>query len=75
MLYIACPWCGPREEPEFVCGGATDPAERTGGTVYGRHGELWLHRYGCRRWFVLERDTARGTVHGARAVGDGEGGR
>lgn len=26
MLLIECPWCGPRAESEFTCGGETDIA-------------------------------------------------
>ena len=26
MLLIACPWCGPRAESEFTCGGEADIA-------------------------------------------------
>lgn len=72
MLLIPCPWCGPRDEPEFTYGG--EPAARPGpapavsdadwaGYLYlrrndkGRHGELWCHAQGCGQWFTLERDT------------------
>jgi sarcosine oxidase subunit delta len=72
MLLIPCPWCGPRDEPEFTYGG--EPAARPGpaaevsdtdwaGYLYlrtnekGAHRELWCHSAGCGQWFVLERDT------------------
>ncbi len=73
MLLIPCPFCGARDETEFVYGGdagverprnpetATDEAW----TDYlcfrdnpqGLHRELWFHRDGCRRWITIERDT------------------
>lgn len=73
MLLITCPWCGPRSESEFRCGGeahvvrpeppqdATD-AVWTGylyirNNVKGVHHERWLHRYGCGGWFHVVRDT------------------
>lgn len=72
MLLIACPWCGPRNEPEFSFGG--EPAVRPipaaevsdaqwADYLYartnpkGRHRELWCHSFGCGQWFAMERDT------------------
>ncbi len=73
MLLITCPWCGPRAESEFSCGGEAhivrpkDPdtlsdAEWADYLYFrknpkGRHLEQWVHTYGCRRWFNVERDT------------------
>jgi sarcosine oxidase subunit delta len=73
MLLITCPWCGPRAETEFTCGGEADiarplhPENLTDAqwadylfmrrNTRGRHREQWHHSFGCRRWFVLERDT------------------
>lgn len=72
MHLIPCPWCGPREETEFSCGGEghiarPDPAKTddAGWADYlymrtnpkGLHRERWLHRFGCRRWFNIVRDT------------------
>jgi heterotetrameric sarcosine oxidase delta subunit len=71
MLRIPCPYCGARDEPEFVFGG---PAHKTRPglevddatwTAYlfnrknpaGIHLERWLHAYGCGRWFNMARDT------------------
>jgi sarcosine oxidase subunit delta len=71
MLRIACPYCGLRDEPEFVFGGpshlirpafdATD-AEWTDylfnrDNPKGIHNERWLHAYGCGRWFNVARNT------------------
>lgn len=73
MLLIECPWCGPRAETEFNCGGEADiarPAEpeqlsdrEWGDYVFmrrnprGVHREQWVHTQGCRRWFIATRDT------------------
>ena len=60
-----------REEGEFIYGGdatvrrpAPDaPAQAWFDYVYvrdnprGPHDELWAHSAGCRRWFVVKRDT------------------
>jgi heterotetrameric sarcosine oxidase delta subunit len=81
MLLIPCPWCGPRDEIEFVCGGEShirrpEPFDQVGDGewseyLFFRHNpkgvnfERWAHAYGCRRWFNLARDTA---THEIRAV-------
>ena len=73
MLLIACPWCGPREQTEFSCGGEanivrpldTDDLTDAQWADYlfmrantrGRHVEQWVHTHGCRRWFNVVRDT------------------
>lgn len=71
MLLIPCPWCGPREEREFHYGGQAGvsfPAgpvdDRTWGQYLhyrdnpaGPFRERWVHVHGCRRWFVVVRDT------------------
>lgn len=73
MLQITCPWCGPRAETEFSCGGQahivrpldTDALDdrQWGDYLFmrtnpkGRHFEQWHHSQGCRRWFNAERDT------------------
>ena len=83
MLLIPCPWCGPRAESEFTCGGEADIArplnpealsDREWGdylfmrrNTRGPHREQWHHSYGCRRWFVIERDTV---TYDARAPGE-----
>lgn len=73
MLLLRCPWCGERPEWEFKAGGQGDlcrPAHPDTVTdavwaeyLYfrdnpkGLHRERWYHAYGCRRWFVVSRDT------------------
>ena len=81
MLKIDCPFCGPRDEVEFRCGGQshiTRPGPH--GEVSdarwseylhqrinpkGFHYERWLHVYGCRQWFNLARCTV---THEIRAI-------
>jgi sarcosine oxidase subunit delta len=73
VLLIECPHCGPRAEIEFSCGGEAHiarPAEPDAcndeewadylfmrRNPRGAHHEQWVHSAGCRRWFVIERDT------------------
>jgi len=73
MHLIPCPWCGPREDTEFACAGEAHIArpakpETTSDAQWadylymranpkGLHRERWLHRFGCRRWFNVARDT------------------
>jgi sarcosine oxidase subunit delta len=81
MLLIECPWCGPRSEREFRCGGeshiirpetpdAVDDAAWAD-YLFFRHNakgvgyERWLHRFGCGRWFNVARCT---TDHRLAAV-------
>lgn len=74
MLEITCPYCGPRCELEFRCGGEAHlerPAEpgQVGETVWadylfsrantrGPYAERWVHSHGCGAWFNAVRDTA-----------------
>ncbi|WP_164707886.1 sarcosine oxidase subunit delta [Paraburkholderia phosphatilytica] len=80
MLLIECPYCGPRAESEFTCGGEADIArplepenmsdKEWGEYVFmrknprGVHREQWLHTQGCRRWFMATRDTVTYQIHG-----------
>lgn len=69
MLLITCPWCGPREEIEFRCGGeeVAFPAQASDAewarVLYyrsnpaGAYLERWIHADGCRQWFQVVRDT------------------
>ncbi|MBL8832532.1 MAG: sarcosine oxidase subunit delta [Rhodospirillales bacterium] len=68
MRLVPCPDCGPREQNEFVCMGEPsphpDPAADLADALYARTNakgpvdEMWWHKFGCRRWFRLGRDTA-----------------
>jgi sarcosine oxidase subunit delta len=73
MLLLTCPYCGPRAEIEFRCGGEAhitrpgphDQVNETAWADYlfyrtnpkGEHHERWVHSAGCRRWFNVARDT------------------
>ena len=73
MLLIECPYCGPRDETEFHCGGEAhisrpeDPDALDDAAwadylfmrknIKGRQAERWVHTQGCRRWFNVLRDT------------------
>ncbi len=86
MLKIPCPWCGPRDEVEFSCGGEAhiarpenpqeldDPA--WAGYVFMRRNtrgwftERWVHSQGCRRWFDIERHTVTHEIRGSYKPGE-----
>jgi len=73
MLLIDCPYCGPRPETEFRCGGEAhiarpaDPSALddaawadflyTRSSTKGILAERWNHAHGCQRWFNALRDT------------------
>jgi sarcosine oxidase subunit delta len=71
MMQLACPWCGMRDEPEFVCGGTThivrpppDASDQQWGDYLffrdnpkGVLYERWRHTYGCGQWFNTSRNT------------------
>lgn len=73
LLSICCPFCGQRDELEFVCGGESHisrpgPPENVGDAEWadylflrrnerGSSYERWLHRYGCGQWFNVARNT------------------
>ncbi len=84
MMRLQCPYCGVRDEVEFVFGGeshiARPPAEasdrewaeylffRT--NPRGIHYERWLHARGCRRWFNVARDTVTHRILAVYAMGE-----
>lgn len=71
MMLVPCPWCGPRHADEFgYVGEVSERPDPDGATtaewrahLYLRRNpagwvvERWYHRMGCRRYFVVERDT------------------
>lgn len=72
---IACPTCGPREAAEFAYGGEVTrrPGPDADGTelagylyfrdnVNGWQTEWWMHRDGCREWFLVERHTSSNEI-------------
>jgi sarcosine oxidase, subunit delta len=84
MLRITCPYCGERDEPEFVFGGPAHitrpPLDATDieWTDYlftrenpkGVHYERWHHTFGCRRWFNMARDTATHEIIAVYSMGE-----
>ena len=86
MLLIACPYCGPRAEIEFRCGGEahiarpaapeneTDAAWRdylfTRRSPKGFHLERWNHTHGCQRWFNVARDTVTDEILAVYRTGE-----
>jgi len=86
MLQIHCPWCGPRAESEFNCGGEAgvarplNPESLTdadwGDYLFmrknpkGMHHEQWRHTHGCGRWFNTLRDTVSYRIHATWRIGE-----
>jgi heterotetrameric sarcosine oxidase delta subunit len=86
LLYIPCPWCGPREETEFSYGGEAhivrpkDPSAQSDEewadylfmrvNSRGPHREQWCHSAGCRRWFNVARDTVTYRIVAAYKIGE-----
>jgi len=84
MLRITCPWCGPRDETEFMNGGEVRPERPQPGVSdaewaahlfehanpRGPLRERWLHAYGCRRWFDALRDTVSHEILAVHRMGD-----
>ena len=86
MLLIDCPFCGPRDEIEFRCGGQSHirrpgPAADVSDAEWcaylferrnprGLHFERWVHIAGCGLWFNLARDTATHRVAADYAMTD-----
>lgn len=85
MLQIPCPWCGPRNESELGYGGEADIVRpqapeslsdeqwadylfmRT--NTRGPFREQWVC-HGCRRWFIVERDTVTNEVLAVENFGE-----
>lgn len=72
---LTCPNCGRREVTDFGFGGEVSSRPRVRPSfaelnryVYfrrnaaGRQREWWVHRSGCKRWFLAERDTTTNEV-------------
>ena len=86
MLQISCPYCGPRAESEFRCGGQahiarpgphTDVNDREWAEYLfyrtnpkGIHLERWLHQFGCRQWFNVARDTLTHEIIAVYVMGE-----
>ena len=74
-MLIGCPNCGQRDAYEFRFGGevTTRPAPGsseedwaeyfyTRRNLAGVQREWWHHRFGCRKWFISQRDTTTNEV-------------
>jgi heterotetrameric sarcosine oxidase delta subunit len=72
---LTCPNCGPREVTDFGFGGELSSRPRQQPSfaelnryvyfrrnVAGLQREWWVHRSGCRQWFLAERDTRTNDV-------------
>jgi heterotetrameric sarcosine oxidase delta subunit len=82
VLLIPCPYCGPREEPEFRYGGEgvaipEDADDKTWSRFLyyrsspaGLFAERWVHTHGCRRWFTVVRDTLTHEIVSTGTLGD-----
>lgn len=86
MMQIHCPWCGPRNEEEFTCGGQShiqrpEPPETVTDKAWanylfnrtnpkGLHRERWRHTYGCRQWFNVARDTVSHQISAVYKMGE-----
>ena len=83
MLLVHCPYCGPRPETEFHCGGeahvlSPSPTESSDqdqaqylyyrANPKGPHRERWYHMHGCGRWFNAVRDTVTDRFHASYRV-------
>ena len=86
MLQITCPYCGTRDETEFVFGGeghivrpqASEKVSDAEWADYlfnrtnpkGIHYERWQHQFGCRQWFNMARDTVSHEILSVYKMGD-----
>jgi sarcosine oxidase, subunit delta len=76
MLLIPCPWCGPRDESEFSARGSVTPrpdltvVDDLAWTDYlycednvrGWLREYWVHSFGCRQLFTVQRHTVTNQI-------------
>jgi sarcosine oxidase, subunit delta len=84
MMQLNCPWCGMRDEPEFICGGTSHivrPAQDTNDKAWGEylffrenpkgvHLERWNHAYGCGEWFNVARNTVTHEILSVYRMGE-----
>ena len=84
MMLLTCPYCGPRDEAEFVCGGTTHiarPALDASDAAWGEylffrenprgvHHERWRHAFGCGQWFNVARHTVTHEVLAVYAMSE-----
>ena len=86
MMLIDCPFCGPRAELEFTCGGESHIARPANQEAMsdaewadylfmrknpkGLQYERWNHTRGCRRWFNVARDTVTHRISKVYKMGE-----
>ena len=86
MMLIDCPFCGPRAELEFTCGGESQIARPANQEAMsdaewadylfmrtnpkGVHRERWVHTQGCRRWFNVLRHTLTHRILAVYRIGE-----
>ncbi len=86
MLLIPCPWCGPRDEIEFHCGGQShvtrpEPHDQVSDRTWAEYlyfrdnpkgllRERWRHAAGCRRWFNVVRSTVTHEIMDVYRMGE-----
>jgi heterotetrameric sarcosine oxidase delta subunit len=84
MMQLPCPWCGERDENEFVYGGPSAvvrPPLHSSDETWGRYLyfrvnakgpslERWRHTFGCGQWFSLVRDAVTHQVSAAYQFGE-----
>jgi heterotetrameric sarcosine oxidase delta subunit len=89
MLRIECPFCGVRDQVEFHFGGEASvvrpPVPQSASdaewadylfyrdNIKGLHRERWVHSFGCRQWFIVERDTLTHDIRGSRRLDEAAG--
>jgi heterotetrameric sarcosine oxidase delta subunit len=78
MMQISCPFCGPRELPEFSFHKTVaDPQANPFEEVYLRENrvdysaEHWQHFAGCRAWLLVVRNPSTGEVVTVSLAGSG----
>ena len=89
MLILTCPFCGQRDESEFVNAGPTKPSRPDANvsdaewvdwlTVpenpIGYVEEKWWHAKGCGKWFTIKRHTVTHEIVTADVMPDDVGKR
>ena len=88
MFFLDCPWCGKRDESEFSYGGEANIVRPTipdaltdkewADYLFMRKNprgdlvEQWNHSQGCRRWFIVERNTVTYKINKTYRIGSNQ---
>jgi sarcosine oxidase subunit delta len=84
MLLLSCPYCGPRAQIEFSCGGESHIARPavcvddarwadylfTRSNSEGTTLERWVHGAGCQQWFNVARHTRTHAILAVYRMGE-----